>query len=124
MRQARRGWQAVPGGRSISLRRDHGKATIDAPGVGRASPPAGFALQFGAGRVIGADAVPGGALARETLAEDPRPDHEIHAGIEQLLAVNAIGFELWQPARVDLHQSDIGGAGARPVAQVLRTRVE
>ena len=68
--------------------------------------------RFGGARVVGPDSLPAVAVARDVARQHPSPDPDRGAGVVERFGRDACGVQLWQPARVDLHQADVPAAVA------------
>mmetsp|Transcript_20652 Transcript_20652/g.79157 ORF Transcript_20652/g.79157 Transcript_20652/m.79157 type:complete len:510 (-) Transcript_20652:808-2337(-) len=96
----------------------------DLPRIARPGFGAAWALQLRARGVVGPDPVPGGAVARKRVREQPGADLDVGAGVEQVRLGDAVAGQPRQVRAVDLHESDVVGARPCDVGPVDRTRIE
>ena len=97
---------------------------VDAPGIGGSRGRTGGALQLRASGVIGPDGFPGHAMLRKTLRQQPGPNPDIGAGLQQVLLLDAPRRQTRQMRAVDLHQANVVAVCARQMAAVDGARIE
>src|ERR1019366_4839533 len=88
---------------------------------GRVAP---FALQFSARGVVRSDSLPRETVALDFVGENPRPHLNVRAGIIELILGNAVRLEAAQVGRIDLHEPDVVGTGARAVRAIDDARAQ